>query len=157
MYLPHSSPVSGIAKAPFFVEKICREKQMSDHSASFQIHIVLFSGKTLLQWVSSSDLVQDLKKILEFRLGIPFASQRLLHEGKQLEDLYPLSFYSIKRDASIILTLRLRGGAVGQSSSAKAFSYKDAIHAQRPEKTAPPVQAANLFWWTSWRKPPPLK
>ena len=90
---------------------------------------MLLSSKTLLQWVSSSDLVQDLKQILEFRLGIPFASQRLLHEGKQLEDLYPLSFYSIKRNASIIFSIRLRGEAVGQSSSAATFSYKDVIHA----------------------------
>lgn len=89
--------------------------------------------------------MQDLKRILEFRLGIPIASQCLLHEGKQLEDLHPLSFYSIKRNASIVFTLLLRGGAVGQSSSAAAFSYKDAVHAQRPKKTAPPAQAPKPF------------
>jgi len=109
--------------------QICRGKRNSDFSASFQIHIRLITGKTLLQWVSSSDLVQNLKHALQIKLGLPSAAQRLLHEGKQLEDLYPLSFYSIKRDASITLTLRLRGGAVGQSSSAAAFSYKDAVHA----------------------------
>lgn len=54
---PHSSPVSGIATTPFSMEKICKEKQMPVHSASFQIQIVLLSGKTLLQWVCSSDLV----------------------------------------------------------------------------------------------------
>ncbi len=102
-------------------------------------------GKTLLQWVNPSYLVQDLKKTLEFRLGIPFTFQRLLHEGKQLEDIYPLYFYSIKRNSSIIFTPRLKGGAVGQSSSAAAFSYKDVVHAQSSKKTAPPAQAPKPF------------
>lgn len=92
------------------------------------------------------DLVQNLKHILNIKLGIPAAAQGLLHEGKQLQDLHPLSFYCIKRDASIFLTLRLRGGAAGESSSAKAFSYRDAVHAQKPEKkTVPPVQAPKPF------------
>lgn len=125
--------------------QICRGKQNSNLFASFQIQIMLISSKTLLQWVSSSDLVQDLKHALEFKLGIPSASQRLLHEGKQLEDLYPLSFYNIKRNASIIFTLRLRGGAIGQSYSAGAFSYKDVAHAQMPKKTVPPVHAPKPF------------
>ena len=109
------------------------------------MQILLLSGKTMLQWVSSLDLVQDLKQILEYRLGIPYASQRLLHEGKQIEDLYPLSFYSIKRNASIIFTLRLRGGAVGQSSIAAAFSYKDVVHAQIDKKTAPSSGSEAFF------------
>ena len=55
--------------------QICRGKQKSvDHSASYQIQILLLSGKNLLQWVSSLDLVQDLKQVLEDRLGIPYAS-----------------------------------------------------------------------------------
>lgn len=125
--------------------QICRGQRHSDLSPSFQIQIKLTTGKTLLQWVSLTDLVQDLKHVLKIKLGIPSAAQRLIHEGKQLEDLYPLSFYSIKRDATIILTLRLRGGVAGNTSSAKAFSYKDAVHAQKPEKTAPPVQTPKPF------------
>jgi len=121
--------------------QICRGKRHSDFSSSFQIQIKLITGKTMLQWVSQTDLVQNIKHALNIKLGIPSAVQRLLYEGKQLEDLNPISFYSIKKDASIILTLRLRGGAAGESSSDKAFSYKDAVHAKKPEKTAPPVQA----------------
>ena len=102
-------------------------------------------GKTLLLWVSSSDLVLNLKQSLELRTGIPQASQRLLYRGKQLEDLLPLAFYDIQRNASIILSLRLQGGAVGQSSSALAFSYKDVVHAQKPKSSAPPAQAPKPF------------
>lgn len=39
----------------------------------------------------------------------------------------------------------MRGGAIGKSSSAKTFSYKDVVHAQMPKKTAPPVKAPKPF------------
>lgn len=45
--------------------QICRGKRNSDLFALFQIQNKLISGKTLLQWVSSLDLVQDLKHALE--------------------------------------------------------------------------------------------
>ena len=99
----------------------------------------------MLHWVRATDLVQDLSRDLELRLGIPSPLLRLLHEGKQIENPLPLSFYNIERDASVVLTLRLRGGAAGQSSSAPAFSYKDVVHAQPPKKTAQPPEASKTF------------
>lgn len=89
--------------------------------------------------------MQDIKHALHPKLGIPFAAQRLLLEGKQLEDHLPLSFYSVKRNSSITFTLRLRGGAVGQSSSPKASSYKDVVNAQMPKKTVPRAQGPKPF------------
>lgn len=62
---------------------------------------------------------------------IPSGLQRLLFQGKQLDDLLPLSFYSITRNNSLVVTLRLRGGAGRQSSS--PFSYKDAVHSEIPK------------------------
>lgn len=53
-------------------------KELKNFSASFQIQISQLSGKTVLQWVCSSDLVQNLKANLERRIGIPSAIQRLL-------------------------------------------------------------------------------
>lgn len=98
---------------------------------SFQIQISQPTGRTTLQWVSSSDLVLDLKLVLERWIGIPSGLQRLLVQGKQLDDLLPLSFYSITRNNSLVVTLRLRGGAGRQSSS--PFSYKDAVHSEIPK------------------------
>ena len=86
-----------------------------------------------MQWVRPSYLVQDLKLNLERRTGIPSSLLRLLFQGKQLEDLLPLSSYSITRNNSLVLSLCLRGGAVGQSSSAPSFSYKDAVHFENPK------------------------
>ena len=91
-----------------------------------------------------TDLVQDLLHKLELQMGIPTSYQRLLFNGKQLEDSLPLSFYSIQRDATIVLTFHLRGGSFGQTSSAPPFSYKDAIHkdAAHPQPSSKAAQPA---------------
>ena len=59
--------------------------------SGFQIQILLLSGKTLLLWVSASDVVLNLLRDLELRLGIPAALLRLTYEGKQLKDSLTLS------------------------------------------------------------------
>lgn len=85
-----------------------------------------------MQWVSSSDLVLDLKLKLEIRMGILAGIQRLLFQGKQLEDPVPLSAYSILRNSSVVVALRLRGGATGQPSASRPFSYKEVVHSELP-------------------------
>lgn len=111
------------------------QKSSKDSSAPFQIQIAQISRKTVMQWVNPTDLVQNLKANLEHRLGIPLALQRLIFQGKQLEDSLPLSSYSLKRNSSLVFSFRLRGGAAGQSSSAPPNSYKAAV---RPEMSATP-------------------
>ena len=86
-----------------------------------------------MQWVSPLDLVQKLKQNLERRMGIPSNLLRLLFQGKQLEDPLPLSAYSISRNSFVVVNLRLRGGAAGQSSSSRPFSYIDVVHSEIPK------------------------
>lgn len=76
--------------------------------------------------------MQDLKVELECRVGIPSALQILLFQGKQLDDPLPLSSYNIKNNSSLVSSLRLRGRAAGQSSSAPPFSYKAAVRPEIP-------------------------
>lgn len=113
--------------------------------ASFQIQIILLTGKTLLLEVQPSLTVRQLSRILEQRLGIPSSLLRLLFVGKQLDNNMPLSFYNIERNATVNLSLRLRGGAVGQSSASKGFSYKDAVHAQPAKESAQSTEAPKPF------------
>lgn len=82
----------------------------------------------MMHWVRATDLVEDLLLKLELQLGIPSSFLRLLYQGKQLMDPLPLSFYCIRKDASIMVISRLRGGSFGQTSSAPPFSFKDAVH-----------------------------
>lgn len=89
--------------------------------------------------------MRHLSKILEQRLGIPSFLLQLLFAGRQLDNNLPLSFYNIERNATVFLSLRLRGGAIGKSSASKGFSYKDAVHAQPAKKTAQPAEAPKPF------------
>ena len=89
---------------------------------SYQIQIILLTGKTLLLGVQPTFTVRHLSKILELRLAIPSSLLRLLFAGKQLDNNMSLSSYNIERNTTVILFLRLKGGAVGQSSASKGFS-----------------------------------
>ena len=52
-----------------------------------------------------------VKKLIEERTGLPPGEQRLIFEGKQLEDEKKLSAYRISNNATIFLVMRLVGGA----------------------------------------------
>lgn len=113
-------------------------KYSKDSHAPFQIQIAQISGRIVMQWVNPTDLVQNLKANLEYRLGIPSALQRLIFQGKQLEDSLPLSYYSIKSNNSLVFSFRLRGGAAAQSSTAPPNSYKAAVRPEKPATPEPP-------------------
>ena len=128
---------------------LLNQSDLPEEALAFQIQVTL-SGKTMMQWVRATDLVQDLLQKLERWLGIPSVYLRLLYKGKQLMNPLPLSFYSIQKDASIVATFRLRGGSIGQTSSAPSFSYKDAVrkdvaHPQSSSKASQPTMAPKPF------------
>lgn len=77
------------------------QNSSKNSSAPFQVQIAQFLGKTILQWVKSTDLVQNLKANLERRLGIPSALQRLLFQGKQLDDQFPLSLFTASKTTAL--------------------------------------------------------
>lgn len=65
--------------------------------------------------VAPDDLVLDLKRKLQARVGIPAEHQRLIFAGKQLQDDRSLAHYNFQREATVYLVLSLRGGLSGPS------------------------------------------
>ena len=82
----------------------------ADSDGNMQIMIKTLTGKTLCLSVNSNDTINEIKQKIQQKEGIPLEQQRLVFNGKQLEDSFKLGDYNISNDSTIHLVLRLRGG-----------------------------------------------
>jgi len=83
----------------------------SSSGGKFNIFLKTLQGKTIPMEVSSADTIQSIKSRILDKEGIPIDQQRLVFNGKQLEDTNTLGDYGVNSpDATIHLVLRLKGG-----------------------------------------------
>ena len=75
-----------------------------------QIFVKTLQGNTITLDVSQDDTIQSVKDKIQEKQGIPVEQQRLIFNGKQLEDDKTVNDYNIEDMANIHLVLRLRGG-----------------------------------------------
>ena len=93
----------------------------TDNDTPKQIFIKTLQGKTITIDVKDSDKIESIKQKISIKEGIPTDQQRLVFNGKQLEDNSTIAEYNIDTESTIHLVLRLRGGGIDDETTKQIF------------------------------------
>jgi hypothetical protein len=93
-----------------------------------QITVRSFTGKHVVEVMTSRNTVADLKQAIMDSEGIPSEQQRLIFGGSQLEEEHILQDIGIKNGSLVHLVLRLRGGARTKQTARRCTGGADPRH-----------------------------
>ena len=81
----------------------------NDYNYYGSLYVKTLTGKHICLEVDPTYRIEDVKAKIQDKEGIPVDQQRLIFAGRQLEDGNTLQDYSIQRDSTLHMVLRLRG------------------------------------------------
>ena len=82
-----------------------------------QIFVKTLRGKTITVEVSLDWNVDDLKRVIEEKEGMPASYQVLVYGNKQLQGTSSLRDFGIDKESTVMVTARLAGGNVENTLS----------------------------------------
>jgi len=86
--------------------------------------IKTLTGSTIyINSVSNEISINDIKELIEDKEGILADEQRLIFNGKELENGHSLSEYSVSNDSTLELVLSMIGGVYDPSLAALAKTF----------------------------------
>ena len=110
-----------------------RKPSLQVTTTHFQIFIKTLEGKSCLAWVHAGSTIMQLKQQIWALTRYPVQTQHLVSGRWSLQDSRTLGSYEISQKETIVLNLRLRGGAMPQGQP--SFSGGD-----KGKKTTPQHQ-----------------
>jgi len=87
----------------------------------FSIQIRSLTGKEIPIRVHDKMRVSELKELIEKEDQTPIHQQRLVYNGKQLDEEQTLDYYNITQGTVVHIILRIRGGMFHETSARKDF------------------------------------
>jgi len=105
----------------------------------YPIQIRSLTGKHTHVTVHHKMRVSELKELIEKQDQTPFDQQRLVYNGKQLEDERTLDYYNITQDTVVHIILRIRGGMFHETSARKDFGFVQYSCLRDPASTQPNI------------------